>query len=322
MDEFALIQALFGAPAGDPDVLLGVGDDAAVCRWPGASTALVSCVDTMVEGIHYFASTEPAMLGQRLAAVNVSDLAAMGARPRWALLAMTVSGRHDLAWWRAFRDGLCRRLQAAGAVLIGGDTTSTPGPEVLSLTLLGECPAGGQIRRSGGRPGDRLMVTGTLGDAACAVQRTYAGERVCAVLQSALDAPPDYSAFGVRMRPFVTAAIDLSDGLASDLQHVLVQSGCGARVELSALPTSDAVRRAVADRDQRLTLQVAGGDDYQLCLCVPEVHLSALSAVAAAEGVMLTDIGALVQGSAIDWRWCGDAYEAHWKGYSHDVASL
>lgn len=313
MDEFALIRQHFAAlePSGEA-VLLGIGDDCALLQ-PPAGEALAVTTDTLIAGRHFPLSTAPGAIGWKALAVSLSDLAAMGAAPLGFVLALTLP-QADAAWLSAFSAGLAALAQRAGIPLVGGDTTR--GSLSLTITAFGRVPAGDALRRSGAQPGDLVCVTGTLGDAALALQRLEqarddADERW---LRERLDRPEPRLAAGLALRAFATAALDLSDGLAGDLAHLLDASGCGARIEVDRLPMSPAFERFTAPA-QRLALQAAGGDDYELCVCIPE---NRLDAARAALDLPLSVIGRITGEPGLRWLDAhGQIFEPGLGGYRH-----
>lgn len=267
MDEFALIRRYFTTltpPAAD--VALGIGDDCALLRVPSGMELAVT-TDTLVAGRHFLPSAQPSDIGWKALAVNLSDLAAMGAEPRWFTLALTLEAADD-AWLAGFAHGLRELAARHGVALVGGDTTR--GPLAISITAMGLLPAGAALRRSGARAGDAVCVTGTLGDAALAL--ALRGGPLAPGLRARLDRPEPRVAAGLALRGVAHAVIDLSDGLAGDLAHVLAASGVGATIEAGTLPMSPAFAQHAAT--DRLALQASGGDDYELCICLPpdQVH--------------------------------------------------
>lgn len=281
--EFELIERYFHRAAPREDVVLGVGDDAALLR-PPPGQALALTVDTLVAGVHFPEQTPPEAVGHKALAVNLSDLAAMGARPAWVTLALTLP-RADEAWLEGFARGFMELLAAHGAALVGGDTTR--GPLSVSVQACGFVPEGQALRRDGARPGDLIYVTGTLGDAALGLA-ALSGEQVLGPAEAdhclaRLDRPEPRVAAGLALRGLATAAIDISDGLVADLGHVLAASGAGAVVELQALPLSPAVRRAV-ERGGDWSPAVAGGDDYELLFTVPEARRAEVAEALAGRG--------------------------------------
>jgi thiamine-monophosphate kinase len=298
MNEFGLIDRYFRRAAGDPAVRLGVGDDAAiVAPRPGCELALA--VDMLVEGRHFLPGTDPAALGHKVLAVNLSDLAAMGATPRWALLAGALPDG-DERWLEAFSGGLFALAARFSVTLVGGDTTR--GPRNLCVTIVGELPAGTAITRAGAQPGDDVHVSGRLGDAALALAalqgRTRIGEAALDLLRSRLEAPEPRVALGERLRGIASSAIDISDGLVGDLSHVLAASGVGAELELPLVPRASALaqRLGSAERGLALACLLAGGDDYELCFTAPPSARARLAAIADDLTLPLTRIGAITAG--------------------------
>jgi thiamine-monophosphate kinase len=274
--ERSIIDALLeGRPRVGPPPIVDVGDDVAVL--PGG---LAVGADTMVEGVHWDDKLSPADVGWKLVAVNASDLGATGARPAWCTLSLSLPRPLDLSWVRGFAAGLHAALAAFGVRLVGGDTTRSPGPRVAALTMGG--PVARPLTRAGGRPGDALFVTGTLGDAAAGFAEGGPG-------LAALRRPAPPVALGVALAEsgLVNAMMDISDGLFTDLSRLCAASRCGATVEAAALPASP----QVAASPQRLAHQVAWGDDYQLLFTAPAERLPALRQLSG--DTPLTPIGRL-----------------------------
>lgn len=298
LSEFGLIAEYF-APLSiaAEGLLLGVGDDCAlIAPTPGAVLAVST--DTLVCGRHFLPDAAPADLGWKALAVNLSDLAAMGATPRWYTLALTLPAA-DPPWLSGFARGLGDMMRACPILLAGGDTTG--GPLAFTLTVCGELPAGRGLRRSGARVGDVVVVSGTLGDARAGLALCR-GE--CAALHADDEAwllermqrPQPRVAAGQALRDLAHAAIDVSDGFCADLGHILRASGVGARVHVDRLPLSLPLRRSVGDA-QALNYALAGGDDYELCVCLPPALLAA--AQAACAPLPLTVVGEIVAGSGL-----------------------
>jgi thiamine-monophosphate kinase len=300
MDEFELIRRYFAelTPPRD-DVALGIGDDAALLSPPRGHEVVVT-TDTVIEGRHFPNDTDPQAVGWKALAVNLSDLAAMGAEPRWFTLALTLR-MADPEWLAGFAAGLGAMAREAGVALVGGDTTQ--GAISITVTAMGTVPAGKAIRRSGAKVGDAICVTGTLGDAALALklgqgEQGGRGEAKSADLEALrvrLNRPSPRTVAGTALRDLAHAAIDISDGLAGDLTHILNASGVGAEVRASKLPMSTAFK-ALSDPEERIGLQVAGGDDYELCVCVPPGDVAALRKKMK---LPLTEIGRIVKGKAL-----------------------
>ncbi len=294
LGEFSLIERYFTRtqPA-VADLPLGIGDDAALVRVsPGHELAI--SVDTLVAGRHFPESTSPADIGYKSVAVNLSDMAAMGARPRWLTLAISLPDA-DETFLEGFSQGFMLLADRYDLRLIGGDTVS--GPLSITVQIMGELPQGEGLLRSGARPGDAIYVSGGLGDAAAGL--AVAQNRISATKQDSdwligrLNRPTPRCELGSALRGIASAAIDISDGLLADLGHILEQSCVGAEIDLAALPTSEALRRTVNDDSQRQELQLSGGDDYELCFTVPMEQILLLDRLSATNGVSLSRIGTI-----------------------------
>ena len=292
MNEFELIQRHFTRPA--TNAVLGVGDDAAIVR-PTPGHDLHVSVDMLVEGRHFFADVEPRALGHKTLAVNLSDIAAMGATPRWAVLSLALP-QVDEHWASEFAAGFFGLAEAHGVSVIGGDTTR--GPLTLSVTIFGEAPAGQALRRDAAQVGDDVWVSGELGLAALAVGQRLRGDvalppEVLAVCRRKLDYPTPRVALGQRLLDVAHAAIDVSDGLMADLGHILERSGVAAEVWLESLPT---LPWMAENRDRLADSIAAGGDDYELCFTAPSSARAELQGLAEELDCTLTRIGRIVAG--------------------------
>jgi thiamine-monophosphate kinase len=271
--EFDLIARLVAAtPCRRDDVLLGPGDDGAVLHAP-AGMDLVQTIDTCLEGVHFPPGLDAADIGWRSLAVNLSDLAAMGAEPAWGLLALALPAA-DAAWLDGFAAGVAALATETGLDLVGGDTVR--GPLGITFALTGFVPAGAALRRSGARPGDGIWVTGPLGGGAAGLAAWRRGARDAA---AGFLRPRPRLAEGRGLRGLASAAIDVSDGLLQDLGHVLERSGVGAVVELDSLPLAQGA--AAAGGEEGLAMALDGGDDYQLCFTVAAGREAELLATAA-----------------------------------------
>ena len=314
--EFDLIERYFRrATPGRRDVVLGVGDDAAILRLPAGHDLVVS-IDTLNEGVHFAPGVVARDLAHKALAVSLSDLAAMGADPAWATLALSLPKREE-AWLAGFVDGLSALAGEYGVALVGGDTTR--GPLSVTLQLHGHVPPGQALCRNGARPGDHVFVTGTLGDAALALELRRSGSEVSALCRR-LDRPAPRGRVGRALRGIASAAIDLSDGLLADLGHVLTASGVGARIDLAALPRSPAFKEAMAGRPDEAAwpFMTAAGDDYELCFTVPPDRLPALEEVVRGWAVSVTRIGEIVDGAGLSCRRAdGSEYRPRRVGYDH-----
>jgi len=283
VSEFDIIQRYFAA-AGSPreDVVLGVGDDAALVRVP-PDRELAVAMDTLVDGVHFPHGTDPAAIGYKALAVNLSDLAAMGADPAWATLALTLP-QPDTDWLEGFARGFSALAQRFGVQLVGGDLTR--GPLTVTVQAHGLVPAERALRRDGAQPGDRIYVTGTLGDAGLALRLLQEDVTVPAMhrdfLVARLEYPQPRVQAGRALRGLASAAIDLSDGLLADLGHILERSDVGATLWVDRLPRSTAFRETLEDRPglepEWDRLPLAAGDDYELCFTVPPSGAAALQA--------------------------------------------
>jgi len=299
LGEFDLIARYFQRPQRPATgaVALGVGDDCALLQ-PAPGTQIAISCDMLVEERHFFADVDPATLGHKALAVNLSDLAACGARPLACTLALALP-RVDEAWLEAFARGLFALADAHDCQLIGGDTTR--GPLNICITVFGEVPVvGGQSRallRSGARAGDDIWVSGTLGEARLALEALQGKLRLPpAVLQAVrprLESPTPRVALGLALRGVAQAAIDLSDGLMGDLGHILDMSRCGATLDTSAATglLTDAASRAGLSQEQRLALVLGGGDDYELLFTAPPSARAAVQAAAQTAATPVTCIG-------------------------------
>lgn len=317
MDEFSLIERYFTrAGRHRPDVELGIGDDAALCRVP-EGMSLVAATDTLVEGVHFPESTPAGAVGHKALAVNLSDLAAMGADPAWFTLALSLP-QADETWLQGFADGLFSLADRFACELVGGDTVR--GPRVITVQALGLVPAGMALQRRGAAPGDRIYVSGTLGDAALGLALERRGLQAegdaGAYLRGRLDRPEPRVELGRGLRGIATAAIDISDGLVADLGHVLKAGRVGARVSLSRLPLSSAYNslREQAGWEPALS----GGDDYELCFTVPPDKLGQLEQEAPAWSCEVCCIGEVVAGSGLFIEGTdGKEYRPQHSGHDH-----
>ena len=278
--EFDLIERIRARCGARADVLLGIGDDAALLQPPGAGEALCVCVDTLNIDVHFPAATPAFDIGWKALAVNLSDLAAMGARPRWATLSLSLPDA-DAGFVDRLLDGFFALAELHDLALVGGDTTR--GPLSVSVQLIGVVDPQRALRRAAARAGDALYVSGTIGDAAAGLgllqSRLQSGDAgACRALIERLDRPQPRLDIGLALAGIAGAAIDISDGLLADLGHVLTASGVGACIELEALPTSSALLRVLPQPAQRWPLQLAGGDDYELLLCGDTQRIEATDA--------------------------------------------
>jgi len=321
MTEFELIRHFFAPLGADGDggVEVGIGDDCALLA-PSRGARMVWTTDTLVEGRHFAKGAGPIDLGWKSLAVNLSDLAAMGARPRWYSMALTLP-RIDASWLQGFVTGLAEAMRAYDIALAGGDTTG--GPLSITISAIGELPEGRGLFRSGARPGDIVCVTGTLGDAACGLALSRAEHCGTAIddrrsLSARLQRPTPRVEVGLALRDIATAAIDVSDGLAADLGHILKASDVGACVDVERLPLSEAMIRVAGDPALARDYAMTGGDDYELCLCIPSERLSEAQSQCLSLGVALTDIGEITSTEGLLTRLQdGQTIELQRRGYDH-----
>ncbi|MGH8630216.1 MAG: thiamine-phosphate kinase [Burkholderiales bacterium] len=299
VSEFELIARYFTRPV--KRAVLGVGDDAAlVASTPGSQLAVTT--DTMVAGTHFFVDTQARPLGHKALAVNLSDLAAVGARPLYALLALTLP-KADETWLAEFADGFFRLADGHDVELIGGDTTR--GPLSITVTAIGETSPGKALTRAGAHAGDEIWVSGVLGSAALAVLHLKGDLRLkgsdLAQCLSRLHTPTPRVALGQALAGLASAAIDVSDGLVADLGHVCGRSGVGAEIDYAAVPCAPEV---TALRNVPLVqgAVLAGGDDYELAFTAPSAASREIIAMSGRLAVALTRIGRIVAGSAVEIR--------------------
>jgi thiamine-monophosphate kinase len=333
--EFELIRRYFQQRQAQRDapqdarggVVLGIGDDGALLRLP-EGTDLVAAVDTLVAGRHFPPTTAAHSIGYRALAVNLSDLAAMGATPAWATLALTMPSA-QAQWLEDFSAGFFDIARQHGVILVGGDTTR--GPLTVSVQILGSVPRGAALRRSGAKAGDLLAVTGTLGDAGAGlkfataapgaadrggVDRSGAQAGAVEALIRRFDYPTPRVGLGLAARGVASAAMDISDGLAGDLPKLAAASGLHAHVYVERLPLSAELRATVSAAQAREWALVAG-DDYELLLAASPANYPKLEAAAQQLNLTLTIIGELSSGSGVSWSADGVDYTPAESGFEH-----
>jgi thiamine-monophosphate kinase len=319
LGEFGRIREFFAPLAGLG--ALNLSDDAALLDCP-PGYRLVVTVDQLVEGVHFLADDPPNLVARKLMRRNLSDLAAMGATPRHYLVTSALPATRDDEWVRRFAEGLAEDQHRFGLSLLGGDSTSTPGPASLTLTAIGHVAAGREIRRSGAQPADKIWVSGTIGDAYLGLKVLRGGyPSLSAEHRAALAArfrlPDPRTQLGPNLAGIAHAMIDISDGLIADLGHVCETSGVAATVELTRLPLSPAAEAIVAG-DEALRVQLAtGGDDYELLFTAPAeaddeitslsrglgLPITEIGVIEAGEGVLLVNaVGAVIPLTAAGWR--------------------
>ncbi len=313
--EFELIRRFFTRPVQHTE--LGVGDDAALIR-VAAGMELAVSADMLVEGRHFSPGDGPGALGHKTLAVNLSDLAAMGATPRWATLALALPAA-DEKWLQGFAGGFFGLAQKYKVDLIGGDTTR--GPLTLCVQIMGEVPAGQALRRSGARPGDDIWVSGVLGDAALALAfrqgQVKLEQREAAACLPKLYLPAPRVELGCALLGIASSTIDISDGLLADLGHILEASRAAAEIRFDDLPKSAVLRAHLGDAAVRDCL-LAGGDDYELCFTAPAERRATLAELSARLDLPLTRIGTIRGGAGLALLdGAGQAMATQATGYDH-----
>jgi thiamine-monophosphate kinase len=315
--EFEIIRRWF-TPAGPgrDDVIAGVGDDAALLAVP-RGTELVVCMDTLVAGVHFPNGTAAAAIGHKALAVNLSDLAAMGAEPAWVTLSVTLPD-NDTDWLEQFSRGFFELANHYSVQLVGGDITR--GPLSITVQAHGFVPAGQALRRQGAQPGDLVCVTGTLGDAGLALYLELTGDTP---LRRRLDYPQPRIEAGIALRDVASAVIDISDGLLADLGHLLEADGLGAALRVDDLPRSADFLSALETLGQggaglACDLPLGAGDDYELCICIPEQQRAAMEAALAAIPCAVAVVGVIEAAPGIRcYREDGSRYTPSTSGYQH-----
>jgi thiamine-monophosphate kinase len=320
LSEFDLIDRYFRrCGAKRADVRVGVGDDAAILECP-AGAELVAAVDSLVAGVHFPHGSPPASIGHRALAVNLSDLAAMGARPAWALLALTLP-QADESWLSEFAAGMSALARDHEVAVVGGDTTS--GPLCITVQVLGHVQRSSALLRSGGQPGDAVFVSGTPGDAAAGLaieqNKLAADAEAAAYLRDRFLYPSPRLALGDCLRRYAGACIDVSDGLLGDASKLARASGCGVEISYRDLPVSEALKRAVGQERAR-ELALTGGDDYELCFSVRPVHVARLLAELPPERWGYTRIGTLRETPGAEVLRDGTVMSLSHSGYDHFVS--
>lgn len=303
--EFDLIARYFAPLARNAPGALGLRDDAATFT-PPAGCELVLTVDALTADLHFLRSDPPDLVARKLLRVNLSDLAGKGAKPLGYLMTTAFDRSVDEAWVKGFTEGLAQDQETFGLVLLGGDTTATPGPLMLTATLIGAVPTGRALRRTGARPGDRILVTGTIGDghfglSALRGEFDQLSAEHRRFLTSRYQLPQPRVAFGQALteRGLGQAGMDISDGLAADLGHMCEASGCGAKVTMPRVPVSPALAELLADDPDQLLAAVTGGDDYELLLAVAPDQVAGVVTAAAASDTRITEIGVFTNGKDV-----------------------
>lgn len=310
--EFDLISRIRARVRQRGDVVLGIGDDAALLQVP-PGRELVVTADTLNAGVHFPEATAPADVGWKALAVNLSDLAAMGAVPAWCTLSLSLP-QADESWVDAFLDGFLDLADQQAVGLVGGDTTR--GPLSISVTAMGLVESGSALRRDRAQVGDDVWVTGTLGDAAAALEAMLEGREVPESLRQRLDRPTPRVAAGLRLSAFAHACIDISDGLLADLAHVCERSCVGAEIGLAQLPAS--AHLALVEPASRWRWQACGGDDYELCFTASPRDRDLIVQALDFTDVSATRIGRIVAGQSVRaFDADGNEWQLPYRGYEH-----
>ncbi len=323
LGEFGFIDRIRKAASPGEDIQRGIGDDCAVVR-PAQGSFQLTTTDLLIEGVHFRRDwTDPRKLGRKSVAVNVSDIAAMGGYPRHLYLALGIPADYPVSDLDAFMKGFLEAADRYCASLAGGDTCRSPGPLFISVVAEGAVPEEEVIYRDGARPGDVLYVSGTLGDSALALRMMEEGRKPDSFLERRHHDPEARDRLG-RALAFArvpSAMIDLSDGLLSDLKHLLNASNAGARLDRDALPLSDSFRRHQGERPEWRDLALNGGEDYELLFTVPPSREGALAEIAGTQGISLARIGTIVPpDDGIGVKDCqGHDLVLSWGGYDHFV---
>jgi thiamine-monophosphate kinase len=300
LGEFEIIARYF-APLATDAAALGLRDDAAVLVVPEGYELIATC-DTLIEGVHFLRGDPPASIGYKALAVNLSDLAAKGARGHAYLLALAVPRDTPGAWFEAFASGLSELQQVAKISLVGGDTTAVAGPRSITITALGLVAHGHAVLRHGAKAGARLYVSGTIGDACLglrlltepAIARNWdLTEDEVAFLVDRYRRPRPRTQLAIPLRNFAQGAIDVSDGLVGDIQKLAQASHVGAVIEAGKVPLSPATAKVLAREPELVAKLLAAGDDYEIVAAVPEANIASFEAEAKAKGVEVTAIGSL-----------------------------
>lgn len=316
INEFTLIERYFKKEFGGFGVALGIGDDCALLQAP-ADKSLAVTVDTLVAGNHFPQNADPELIAERALRVNLSDLAAMGAEPLWFTLALTLPDA-DEHWLDGFSRGLFQAAHLYHCSLVGGDITR--GPLSITIQAMGAVPLATALQRGNAEPGDRIYVTGPLGDAAAAVAvikgELSVGSSAFNYFMSRYYRPLPKLAEGALLRGVASAAIDISDGLLADLGHICKASGVGAHIALEQVPVSEALSK-LASPQQVNQWALAGGDDYHLCFTVPRSRQNAMNDLIRRHKINAIAIGDIVPGEGVTCTYEGHPFHLKTTGYQH-----
>ena len=322
LNEFAMIDEIFAPLAASASGAFGLKDDAATCSVP-AGHEMVVTADALVEGVHFLSDDLPGLIARKALRVNLSDLAAKGARPEGYLLTISIPPWMDIEWLKSFAEGLAMDQSEFGVALLGGDTTRTPGPLTLSITALGSCPNGAVLRRGGANAGDLVFVTGTIGDAGAGL----------AILQSDNDHLPETDrnflvrryllpeprlAVGALLRGIATSSLDVSDGLLADLGHIADVSRVAIELEANRIPLSAALTKFGEPGDALIIRAATAGDDYEIAFTAPASFRQVLNGIAGDTGVAISEIGRIEAGAGVTLLdGSGTALKVEKTGFTH-----
>jgi thiamine-monophosphate kinase len=322
MDEFDIIDRYFAPLAAENQNALGLTDDAALVH-PPTGHELVIAKDAIVQGVHFIGDETPADIARKLLRVNLSDMAAMGAKPYGYLLALMLPSSTDNTWFASFARGLREDQKRYGITLLGGDTTHTQGELCLSATMLGWTPVGAALKRRGAKAGDDLYVSGTIGDGALGVRVARGEPRIASresrnYLLQRYRLPEPRVMLGQRLKGIATSCMDISDGLVQDLGHICECSHVGAKIDFPLIPLSQAARAVLPKIQSPYETVLAGGDDYELLFTAPPEAAKALSALARKLDIRIGRIGSIVKGNRIKvMNEQGKMLILKRRGYSH-----
>jgi len=321
LSEFEFIARLLRPLASGVPGAEGLGDDTAHLKPPSGHEIVVT-TDALVCGVHLLAHHPPDLIARKALRVNLSDLAASGARPWTYQLALALSDDIDDAWLAAFCNGLARDQREFSIDLTGGDTVSTPGPLTIAVTALGLVPAGQSLHRAGAKPGDAVFVSGTIGDGALGLRASEgklagAGAEDIAALSDRYLLPRPRATLGARLRGLASACMDISDGLVGDLGHICARSAVAAVIDVARMPLSEPARRAIERDAALLELAITGGDDYELLFAAPASERGAIATLAREIGVPITEIGRIEAGAGVTALRGGEPMSLTRTGYRH-----
>jgi thiamine-monophosphate kinase len=312
-------------------VVVGVGDDAAVLK-PRESKDLLACCDLMVEGVHFRRDwCEPTLIGRKALAINLSDIAAMGGTPRYAMISVAIMAGSPASFVESLFDGIFELADQTGVAVIGGDTSSSPGPLFIDVSVIGDCEVGKAVTRAGARPGDQVFVTGTLGASALGLRLLERGARLkdpgnnqsCeeALLKHLIPSPRLKTGSSIGQAGLATAMIDISDGLSTDLCHLAEESDCGAIIDAGSIPIAQSVLDYITEdpATDPLDLALNGGEEYELLFATDPGNLARISEVGLQTGVRMTRIGEMIERKQLILRFGDEQRPLQVKGYEHLV---